>query len=100
MSSNKNIYSLRVRKRNELIIILLYSLGLRKGELLNIRVSDIKFEDNMISITRRHDDKYDGRVKQPLVKTLERDLKVSDWIINKIHDYITTDRREYIKETA
>lgn len=96
MNSNKNIYSLRVRKRNELIIILLYSLGLRKGELLNIRVGDIKFKDNIISIIRRHDDKYDSRVKQPLVKTLERDLKVSDWIINKIHNYITTDRREYI----
>ena len=96
VNSKDNIYSESVRKRNELIIILLYSLGLRKGELLNMRISDIDFSENGISIIRRHDDKFDSRVNQPVVKTLNRVMKVSDWIIGKIINYIKTDRRKSI----
>ncbi|MBV8875941.1 MAG: site-specific integrase [Metakosakonia sp.] len=96
VNSESNIYTKSVRKRNELIIILLYSLGLRKGELLNMRISDIDFSVNGISIIRRHDDKFDSRVNQPVVKTLNRVMKVSDWIMGKLINYIKTDRRNSI----
>ncbi|MFP1891776.1 tyrosine-type recombinase/integrase [Lonsdalea quercina] len=97
-NSSSNIYSENVRKRNELIIILLYSLGIRKGELLNLRVSDVDFEKHTISIIKRHGDKFDCRVNQPVVKTSSRKMKVSEWVIGKIIDYIQTERRNYISK--
>lgn len=96
VKSVDNIYNQNVRKRNELIILLLYSLGLRKGELLNLRITDIDMTDNIISIKRRHGDQLDSRVNQPVVKTLNRDMQVSGWIIDKIYNYIQSDRRDYI----
>ncbi len=95
-NSSSNIYSENVRKRNELIIILLYSLGMRKGELLNLRISDINFDKSTISIIRRHGDIFDTRVNQPVVKTLSRKMKVSEWVIGKVIEYIQTERRNYI----
>lgn len=95
-NSSSNIYSENVRKRNELIIILLYSLGIRKGELLNLRVSDVDFEKHTILIIKRHGDKFDCRVNQPVVKTLSRKMKVSEWVIGKIIEYIQTERKNYI----
>lgn len=85
-----------VQNRNELIILMLYCLGIRAGELLNLRISDIDFDGKIIKITKRHDDKFDNRVHQPLVKTLNRDLYFSPWLENKIYHYITGERQEYI----
>jgi integrase len=83
-----------VRRRNRLIFLLLYHLGIRGGELLNIKISDIDFSHNQIIIARRADDKSDPRKHQPLVKTLDRRLPVRDTLIKELHDYITKDRKK------
>lgn len=80
--------------RNELIILLLFHLGIRSGELLNIRVSDVDWSKNQIVIARRADDKKDPRRRQPLVKTLDRRLPMKDTLVKSVHNYILHFRRK------
>ncbi len=74
--------------RNYLLIMMLLHLGIRGGELLNIRVSDIDWSNNQIVIARRADEKGDPRHRQPLVKTLDRRLPIKDTLVRIIHQYI------------
>lgn len=82
-----------IRARNQVMLLLLYYLGLRGGELLNIRISDIDFQACTLTIARRPDAPGDPRPHQPLVKTRDRLLPVSSSLIQHIHHYITTHRR-------
>lgn len=85
--SPDNPFDENVRFRNVLIIELLSSLGLRKGELANIRLDDINFQDNTLKVVRRPDDKSDSRHYQPVVKTAERTLPISKELSQLIQDY-------------
>ncbi|EEP0970350.1 site-specific integrase [Salmonella enterica] len=87
-NSKENPYLPYVRERNQLLIIMLYELGIRCGELLNVRISDIDFRKNRLRIERRADEKSDPRIKQPLVKTLDRTLPLSKYLIGKLYNYI------------
>jgi integrase len=80
--------------RNQLLIQLLLSLGIRGGELLNIRVSDIDWSKNQIVIARRADEKQDPRCRQPLVKTLDRRLPMNDLLVQMVSDYVVQFRRK------
>lgn len=53
-TSEENPFELLVRTRNELIISLLRSLGIRSGELLALKVTDLDFQRNEVIIPRRH----------------------------------------------
>lgn len=53
------------RYRNELIILWLLSCGLRRGELLNIKISDLNFRESTVVVMRRADDIGDPRSNQP-----------------------------------
>lgn len=61
-----------VRLRNWVIVRWLLGTGMRRGELLGLRVRDFNRGQSYCEIKRRHDDKLDERRKQPRVKTLER----------------------------
>jgi len=82
-----------IRVRNRLIFLMLYHLGLRGGELLNIRIRDMDFSSNQLIVARRADEKDDPRRDQPLVKTLDRRLPIKDTLAKEIHDYIIGVRR-------
>ncbi|MEI7145479.1 site-specific integrase [Pectobacterium brasiliense] len=97
VGSELNPFSESAQRRNRLIILMLYYLGVRGGELLNIKVSDINFSSNQLSILRRADDKTDTRIMQPLVKTNERIIPISDSLAKEIHYYILNERRHYVK---
>lgn len=88
-----------IRIRNRLIFLLLYHLGLRGGELLNIRIRDIDFGKNQLVVVRRADEKDDPRTNQPLVKTLDRRLPMKDTLVQKIHRYILNDRKNIPNST-
>lgn len=92
INSSKNPFGYRVRGRNRLMILLEDQLGIRCGELLNIRISDIDFLSNKLTIIRRADQKDDTRSLQPLVKTNDRELPVASWLVSEIHNYILLDR--------
>lgn len=83
-----------VRTRNRLIFLILYHLGIRGGELLNIRIRDIDFGRNQLVVVRRADEKDDPRTYQPLVKTLDRRLPMKDTLAKEIHDYILKVRKK------
>ncbi|WP_225181377.1 tyrosine-type recombinase/integrase [Pectobacterium aroidearum] len=95
VGSDANPFLKDVQGRNRLIILILYSLGLRAGELLNIKITDIDFSNHTLSIRRRSDEKSDPRIRQPLVKTLERKLPISEKLVKEIHSYILKERRKH-----
>jgi|TARA_Y100001938_G_C7857643_1_gene313967 integrase len=69
-------------------------LGLRGGELLNIKIEDIDFSKHQVRVVRRADEPDDPRIKEPNVKTLERTIPVAESLSKELHDYITKDRRK------
>ena len=79
--------------RNALIIHLLLALGIRRGELLGIRVGDIQLRDRLITIHRRPDDPDDSRSREPNTKTLARTLEFEPELASRILDYIMKIRR-------
>jgi integrase len=76
------------RFRNELIILWLYYLGVRRGELLGVRISDIDFRKGSVLIARRADDPTDPRRDQPNVKTRAREIPLSQLLQDKTGAYI------------
>ncbi|EGI8358196.1 site-specific integrase [Salmonella enterica] len=88
-------YSLQIR--NAVIIALLYYLGIRRGELLNIRVDDVNFVTNEIRIIRRADSSMDNRIYQPLVKTEERVLPLSEQLVEIINEYVINYRTNFLR---
>lgn len=92
-SHENNPFSEDLKIRNELIVNLLYQLGIRQGELLSIRIGDIDFSKNEIVIPRRHDDPDDPRRNQPVAKTMDRRLPLSKELAELISNYIVGERR-------
>lgn len=82
-----------IRVRNRLIVHLLLNLGLRKGELLGIKVGDINLEKNELIIHRRADDSEDLRSIQPNAKTNARVLYVDQELASALHAYVVKYRQ-------
>ncbi|MEL3013511.1 site-specific integrase, partial [Escherichia coli] len=86
--SELNPFSIDVQRRNRLMILLLFYLGIRGGELLNIRIQDIDFSANRIRIVRRADEQADSRTNEPNAKTRERLLPLAESLAQGLHSYI------------
>lgn len=82
------------RVRNALMMDFLFYLGIRGGELLNIRISDIDWKRHQLVIARRPDEKADPRKRQPLVKTLDRRIPLSDALVDRLHSYVVKHRNK------
>jgi integrase len=78
--------------RNELIILCLLSCGLRRGELLNIKIDDLNFRKSTVVVERRADDLGDPRKNQPKVKTKGREIPISAGLMGKTNAYILNHR--------
>lgn len=76
------------RRRNALIVDWLYDLGLRRGELLSVRSSDVDFRRGVVTISRRPDDPDDPRRNQPVVKTRGRELPLSAANLDATRHYV------------
>lgn len=76
------------RYRNFLCVLLLGSLGIRRGELLGLQIEDIKLSDQTIKIYRKADNPNDPRLVMPQTKTLDRVLPLSDELTDLIRYYI------------
>lgn len=76
------------RQRNALILCWLLQLGLRRGELLNVKITDIDFRKNEVLIARRPDDLEDPRRDQPKVKTRDRILSLGVELASLSHNYV------------
>ncbi|MFP8966469.1 site-specific integrase [Pokkaliibacter sp. CJK22405] len=82
-----------IQLRNALIFFLLKHTGIRRGELLNLRISDINFGDCTMTIVRRPDSTLDTRKFQPTAKTRPRRIRIATSLVENIADYIKEARR-------
>lgn len=82
-----------IRARNELIVRWLMGLGVRRGELLGVKVNDVDFRANEVFIARRADDRSDPRAYQPNTKTADRLLPMSEDLARRTRQYIVEERR-------
>lgn len=89
VKSKINPFSEHVRFRNNLIIEILLETGIRGGELLNIKLVDFDYVHKSLCIVRRPDDQNEPRLRQPLVKTLERKIPLSIELTELIQNYIS-----------
>lgn len=85
-------FSPKTIQRDKLIFEVFFKTGVRLGELMSIKISDLDFQKNTLHIPRRHDDIADPRLKQPVVKTLDRLFPLDRALSEKLHDYILNDR--------
>lgn len=81
-----------LKSRNEVIFAWLFKFGLRRGELLNVKIPDIDFRKKQVRIIRRADDVADPREQQPNVKTRSRILAIPDKIMEITEHYILNHR--------
>jgi integrase len=90
-----NPWDLLVRKRNELIVILLYEFGMRRGEVLCLRVGDVKLtpDGGLLTIVRRPLDPEDPRQTKPQVKTLGRELAIGSTLRELFIGYLAERRK-------
>ena len=83
-----------VQLRNALMFSLLKLTGIRRGELLNLRIGDINFGDNTMAIVRRPDSDLDTRKQQPAAKTRPRRIRIAPALVSRIADYVKGARRK------
>ena len=81
-----------VRKRNWLIVVLLLATGMRKGELLGLRISDFASHEPKLRILRRPDKQDDPRPNEPNTKTGEREIELAPAIMRELWRHINEDR--------
>lgn len=78
-----------VQLRNAIIFGLARATGMRRGELLSLRIDqfDLGHEPH-VWVRRNQDDKHDSRRNQPVAKTKERPLLLPESLANQIDRYI------------
>lgn len=85
-----------IRVRNQLIVNACLALGIRRAELLGMRVKDIKSNLREILILRRPDDIEDPRLNEPNAKTNDRLLPLSSELYDIVKRYLTL-RHEVVR---
>ncbi|RKR43250.1 site-specific integrase [Paraburkholderia sp. BL17N1] len=84
------------RSRNFLIVLMMAMLGVRRGELLKLRVSDCHLARAIpeIRVVRSPDDPVDPRINEPQVKTESRHLPCDASLARYLNEYICRARRQ------
>ena len=93
----ENPWAADVRERNGLMVLMLWSLGIRRGELCALQTSDLRLSADraFLSIVRRPNNAADKRREKPGVKTLGRELMVDPELAKLLHAYILGERRRH-----
>ena len=85
------VFSSHARLRNWLMFEVALELGIRRGELLKLRLDSLpRAADDGIRILRRPDDPHDSRAKEPAVKTAERVIPASRELLRAVQMYLTS----------
>ncbi|CAJ7036732.1 phage integrase [Burkholderia pseudomallei] len=91
-----NPWKMPYRRRNFLIVLMMATLGVRRGELLKLRVSDCHLARAVpeIRVERSPDDPVDPRINEPQVKTESRHLPCDASLARYLNEYICRGRRQ------
>ncbi|MCS6295377.1 MAG: site-specific integrase [Nitrospira sp.] len=91
----RNPFRTSHRIRNLLICETLYETGIRRGELLKLKVEDVtSLRDGFyLNLVRRPDDKEDWRLNEPAQKTLPRIVAITRELYELMIVYIRNHRR-------
>jgi integrase len=86
----ERIFSKHTRLRNWLMFETALQLGIRRGELLKLKLDSIpRGSDDAIVVKRNADDLRDSRVREPAVKTAERAIPASRDLLLAFRTYLT-----------
>lgn len=97
--SKYNPFTTLVRHRNHLMFQVMYETGMRAGEILQLKVQDVRFAEQLISVVRRHDDPEDiWRSIEPNAKTQERDIPISYDLSQALYNYVINERRLIVEK--
>tara|TARA_R110000850_G_scaffold52732_3_gene127111 strand:+ start:169 stop:1434 length:1266 start_codon:yes stop_codon:yes gene_type:complete len=92
--SHANPFTTEAHKyRNYIIVLLGLELGLRRSEMLLIKLSDIMWHINQIAVVGLEDESIDLRKAGPRPKTNERMLPLTEQLAWAIRKYVDTYRR-------
>jgi integrase len=84
-------FSCHTQLRNWLMFEVALELGIRRGELLKLRLDSLpRAAEEGIRILRRPDDPHDSRSKEPAVKTAERVIPASRDLLRAVQMYLTS----------
>ena len=93
IDSSQNPWRSRgVKCRNYLIVMMLVEVGLRIGELLNLKVANYLPTESSLRIWRDADNSRDPRARKPKVKTLSRDVEINEELCELLDIYILKHR--------
>jgi integrase len=92
--SPENPWQRGCRERNYLILLILLTFALRRGELLKLYVGDCQLAGSapVLHVQRRPDDPNDPRRDEPAVKTQSRVLPCDSFLARRLHAYIVNER--------
>lgn len=90
-----SVDALAIRKRNQLIVLLMLAFGPRRGDVLKLYTDDVKTHgaEPTLWIRRRPDDPKDTRKFEPNAKTQERILPLNAYLARILNDYISEFRK-------
>ncbi|CUK01044.1 site-specific tyrosine recombinase XerD [Shimia thalassica] len=94
VDSPQNPFRANVRLRNQVMFDILFETGARGGEILGLQIGDIDWAQRVLRIVRRHDDANDTRKHQPVAKTEEGQVYVSETLAGDLHQYIMKHRAQ------
>jgi integrase len=85
-----NVFAKQTRLRNWLMFETALNLGLRRGELLKLRLDCLpRGSDDGIRVLRLPDDPGDSRTREPAVKTAERVIPAPRQLLAAFRAYLT-----------
>jgi len=83
----------QIQLRNAIIFGLFRYTGMRRGELLSLRLDQLDLgHEPQVWIRRNQDDEHDSRRYQPVAKTKERPLPLPDVLAEQINRYVMGSR--------
>ena len=84
------MFAPHARLRNWLMFEVALQLGIRRGELLKLRLDSLpRGASDGVLILRRPDDPHDSRAHEPAVKTAERAIPAPRELLSAIRAYLT-----------
>ncbi len=87
----EELYAACDKRRDKLLLALIFETGMRVSEALGLHLEDIEIEDGIIHIVARDNNENKARVKN----YSEGIVVVPDYVIDLLLEYITIDLLEY-----